>query len=128
MKAFASDGKFGAPAKKRSRRISTSNRGVTERMCLITTNTYLRTLCIAVAPNSGKLIVTNWRHWPKVPVRGTWNEYSFTSTLLPNGGKGARLRTPTPLVSSIEEKGTVARERHPAHPPSRWFEPPKSHF
>ena len=61
MKAVGDDVQFGTPAKKRSRRIGTINRGVTERMCLITTDTYLRTLSIAVAPNSRKLIVTNWR-------------------------------------------------------------------
>ena len=59
MKAVGDDVQFGTPAKKRSRRISTINRGVTERMCLITTNTYLRTLSIAVAPKSPKVTVGN---------------------------------------------------------------------
>ena len=104
MTAFADGGKFGAPAKKRSRRISTINRRVTERISLITTNTYLRTLSIAAALESRKLVVINWHHWPRIPVHGTWNEYSFTSTLLPDGGKGARLRTPTPLVSSGQRR------------------------
>ena len=106
MKSFADGGKFGAPVKKRSRRISTSDHGVTDRIALITTNTNLRTLSIAVAPNSPKVTVGNLRHWPKVPVRGTWNEYSFTSTLLPNGAKAARLRTPIPLVSSGQRRCT----------------------
>ena len=89
MKAFASDGKFGTPAKKRSRRIISSiNRGVTGRMCLITTDTYLRTLSIAVAPNSRKLIVTNWRlhqFLPRVPVGGIWNAYSVIGSLSHTG-------------------------------------------
>ena len=106
MKPFADGGKFGSPAKKRSRRISTSDHGVTDRIALITTNTNLRTLSIAVAPNSPKVTVGNLRHWPKVPVRGTWNKYSFTSNLLPNGAKAARLRTPTPLVSSGQRRCT----------------------
>ena len=106
MEAFADGGKFGTPVKKRSRRISTINRGVTDRIALITTNTYLRTLSIAAALESRKLIVINWHHWPRIPVRGTWNEYSFTSSLLPNGAKGARLRTPTLLVSSGQRRCT----------------------
>ena len=59
MKAFADGGKFGTPVKKRSRRISTSDHGVTDRIALITTNTNLRTLSIAVAPNSPKVTVGN---------------------------------------------------------------------
>ena len=106
MEIFVSGGKFGTPVKKRSRRISTINRRVTDRTCLITTNTNLRSLSFVVAVKSQKVTVGNLRHWPKVPVRGTWNEYSFTSSLLPNGAKGARLRTPTPLVSSGQRRCT----------------------
>ena len=103
-KPFADGGKLGTPVKKRSRSISSINRRVTDRIALITTNTNLRSLSFVVSPNSPKLTVGKVPHQPKVPVRGTWNEYSFTSTLLANGGKGARLRTPTPLVSSGQRR------------------------
>ena len=72
MKAFADGGKFGTPVKKRSRRISTSDHGVTDRIALITTNTNLRTLSIAVAPNSPKVTVGNLRHL------GTWANFRIT--------------------------------------------------
>ena len=49
MKAFASGGKLGTPAKKRSRSISTRKREVGQRISVLSTNTYLRTLSIAVA-------------------------------------------------------------------------------
>ena len=49
MKPFASGGKFGTPVKKRSRRISTRKREVGQRISVLSTNTYLRTLSIAVA-------------------------------------------------------------------------------
>ena len=119
MTASAGGGKFGTPVKKRSRRISTINRRVTERISLITTNTNLRTLSIAAALESRKLIVINWHHWPRIPVHGTWNEYSFTSTLLANGGKGARLRTPTPLVSSGQRRCRRSLPCTPRLPPQR---------
>ena len=49
MKAFASGDKIGTPAKKRSRSISTRKREVGQRISVLSTNTYLRTLSIAVA-------------------------------------------------------------------------------
>ena len=49
MKIFASGGKLGSPAKKRSRTISTRKREVGQRISVLSTNTYLRTLSIAVA-------------------------------------------------------------------------------
>ena len=49
MKAFASGDKLGTPAKKRSRSISTRKREVGQRISVLSTNTYLRTLTIAVA-------------------------------------------------------------------------------
>ena len=104
MKAFADGGKFGTPVKKRSRRISTSNHGVTDRIALITTNTNLRTLSIAVAPNSPKVTVGNLGHQPKDTSKWQLNSYCFTNYFLPKGWKGARLRTPTPLVSSGQRR------------------------
>ena len=49
MKPFASGDKLGTPAKKRSRSISTRKHEVGQRISVLSTNTYLRTLSIAVA-------------------------------------------------------------------------------
>ena len=49
MEIFFSGGKLGSPAKQRSRSISTRKREVVKRIHLLTANTYLRTLSIAVA-------------------------------------------------------------------------------
>ena len=59
MTAFAGGGKFGTPVKKRSRSISTINREVTDRTCLITTNTNLRSLSFGSNGNSPKVTVGN---------------------------------------------------------------------
>ena len=117
MEAFAGGGKFGAPAKKRSRRISTINRTVSERISLIITLTSRKSLSLTHIENRTLLLNPTGSHWPRIPVRGTWNEYSFTSSLLPKGAKGARLRTPIPLVSSGQRRCTrsmppTLRERH----------------
>ena len=48
MKPFASGDKLGTPAKKRSRSISTRKHEVGQRISVLSTNTYLRTLSIAV--------------------------------------------------------------------------------
>ena len=49
MKTFVGGDKLGSPAKQRSRSISTRKREVVKRIHLLTANTYLRTLSIAVA-------------------------------------------------------------------------------
>ena len=71
MKTLVSGDKLGTPAKKRSRSISTRKREVGQRISVLSTNTYLRTLSIAVA-------------LPKIGEKGTATGQSLVSHKYPH--------------------------------------------
>ena len=88
MKIFVSGGKFGTPAKQRSRSISTRKREVMERISVLSANTYLRTLSNA-APFQLRFWESNChllhQFLPRVPVGGIWSAYSVIGSLSHTG-------------------------------------------